>query len=417
MRMRTTNRAGRGRGARALAAAVVTTMAVVLAAAAPSSGASAAPAAKPISTTSAPLRRGELQHVRWRSYQYDFPARAGEPRLGLGGAAGYSGRSETWVGLDAANRTIAISPDVPKQQCSGSRPLHCSLTQGVLVIDDPAARAHARQVAWRLIRGRFVKTYDQPLRMRAQSSSAGLRSLWGATGAEIARLPASGPALDRAVRDIVADPSRSPFFTGHHVPTPAWGMTATTLQHELEVQAAIHVLGAAPLPKPARLAVFRGLLAQRGAHVTTRATDRAGRHGTLVSFDTVFDRQVPARTVTRTQLLEESRAAGATDLPAVAEERTYEIAAHREFRRWHAAVWFDPTDAELLQSETATWLDRPVPMPMLIQGMPGSPVHFTEGGAGGEGGGFGALYLERGHTTTMVASDPLCRAHPKICTV
>src|SRR5262249_10610621 len=135
--------------------------------------------------------------------------------------------------------------------------------------------------------------------------------LWGLPLTKIEALNnASEQDVASAVRAALRDGEDRQFDTFGPIPNGVLGITYASRRREARIGRAVNLLGAAPLAPHVRQALFEWLAHQGGATLDRSATDSAGRRGTSVTFERIFDQVVPARTVTTNQLVDEAHEAG-----------------------------------------------------------------------------------------------------------
>jgi hypothetical protein len=228
-------------------------------------------------------------------------------------------------------------------------------------------------------------------------------------------------ATARAVHD---DP-----FGAHIDAYDGFGISAETARREAGMQRAIDLLGTKPLSPRVREALFAWIARQPGGTIT-KDTDPLGRSGTRVTFETVFDETVPARTITVQDLVDLARARG-LDAPDAREvtvrkntapgnvsSRSWRVPAHREFRRWRTSILFDQDRGELLESQlyAVQYADTDVYLPRIYVTPDETHVLLQQGRGIAVSQG-ALLYRTREVVDAIEPELPVCRLHPDACDV
>ncbi|MCW2971844.1 MAG: hypothetical protein JWN72_117, partial [Thermoleophilia bacterium] len=387
----------------------------------------------------APLARGEYFHTYATTFDPKLKNRPGAPKLFFGRESVPSS-FETWFDSSAHGRmlmsngtpTLKYSPMVSRDEqgniggiSSGgtlqpgtTRAESLMYANSVNVLAWPAGGA-AFQRAWVRTKPEYEKSYDGRLG-GSQSAAARQRSIWGATYRQLAALPAAGAPLAAGVADLVGSPDRlgAPSFA---LPTGANGETAATRRQEERLYTAVALLTSAPMSDRQRTAVFHWLAAQPGARVTPRTRDHTQRPGTRVTFDLIHDRRVPARTVTAPQLVAEARAAGVTGLPDTTSTESWQVEAHREYRRFVLSVVVDPRSGALLESYGNASTSHSVKVPEVTYAPtrgtgPRKYTFRVSNGGGSTTFALGSmLWGVQERATSIVPRTPVCGRVARVC--
>lgn len=397
-----------------------------------------------------PLAQGDFQHVYSTSFTPSMAEFQHDPqfeRFGGGPPFGTQSR-ETWIDRSGRGQSLLVygsanparvpvlrrDPRTGKVMTVGGS----SLPQ----VSDPPPSVRAsllaassinlmawptsgpsRQVGWSRSRAGYLRTFDFVMNERTmgarQDAEVVTRQNWGASVQEIEALPAGGPDLDPAIVRLLDNVSRPTAARGAPGPitTGAFGVTVASMQREQRIYAAIHLLGSAPLSPNARRALFEWLSRRPGVTLDGAALDAAGRHGTAVRFASLYDRQVPRRRVTSSQLVDEARAAG-SHLIGPVEDGDFVVPAHREFRRWVLVAIIDPAHGELMQSTVRAYQTSVgAQLPEIVRQGSGRITIRVQHGviAGASNQVDGSLYQLRERTRSVVPASLVCSSHPEVC--
>lgn len=384
-----------------------------------------------VSAPAAPLARGELMHTYGVSF---VPNVAQPPGLRLGMGHDTVPRSmETWysstgrgMSLSTAGAfTLRYAPFVHRDkhgEITGiggrtsldpglSRLTSLQFANSVNLIWMPLDGGTGTQRSWVRTKRGYESAGARPERRKVDPAHA-----WGATYQQIAALPdGRGPALDDAVARLLVDDAWGGSAMYQGLPTGADGETVATRAHEQRIDRAMRMLASAPLNRAQRAAILNWMARQPGARLTKQAKDRDGRRGSAISFRRIFDQRMPARTVSATQLVDEARAAGGVDLPATDSTKSWQVDAHRAYRRWLASVVYDPATMRLLQSATTIDASRPVDIPEVFFDRATGYRFELARGASARGSGGGTVWYASEPVRSISPLTPVCERAPLVC--
>jgi hypothetical protein len=245
---------------------------------------------------------------------------------------------------------------------------------------------------------------------------------WGATAHE---LDAVNDSADRraAIEHLLDTPN--PFDTSSHLGVVGtYGTTEASNREDARIARAIKLLGAAPLSPEVRHDLFDWLAGRPIAKLGGDATDHLGRRGTLVTFERVWDKHVPAHLVTIDQLRDEfahQNGRGISD-GDVRGPKSVLVKADHQYRRWYASIIVDRATGELLEYSMYGRIESTAQHPRLQQNTvrpsDGSPMAALRVAMGVDRlGTFDAkLYGVRERTTSI--AHPLtaaCAITPRMC--
>jgi hypothetical protein len=266
-----------------------------------------------------------------------------------------------------------------------------------------------------------------------------IQMLWGMTVAELDALDAASdrelPARVSELIERAAQQRRT-----NEIPGNRFGVTVRQLERELQIETAVSLLGQAPIAPRARREIFEWLAGQPGARLERNAIDGIGRTGARITFARAWRDDVPARTVTAGELLQESRDAGVREISGnepittmawddkrtrgmllqhvedVPHDTEYRVPAHREARTWSVELIVDPDTGELLQHVTRWRESSTRGVPKLRYDRDGSiQIDYQPGGRNSSGGGGSQLILAREVTSSITPSSPVCAVRPVLC--
>ncbi|MCB0879037.1 MAG: hypothetical protein KDC46_08665 [Thermoleophilia bacterium] len=305
------------------------------------------------------------------------------------------------------------------------------------------------QRSWARQKDGFVKSYDSADQtdpsadsVSTSSGEQNMQQFWSLTAGQIDQLPDEGGAvMDEAIQALLDELlDESPMRT-NRIPTGAWGITADQLDREDQIEFAANILASAPLPPEARRSLFRWLAMQPGATLERDAVDALDRPGVRITFEHKFKKNLPARTVTIQQLLDDAIAGGADidadaritfmDFPktnaemerrqnedfekSLPRDRTYRIPAHSEDRVWTVEMIIDPDTGELLQKRSKMLKHSSAQIPELIRHKDRIQVNQAGGRGTSEGSGGSSLYFARNIARLDDAESPVCKSEPQLC--
>ncbi|MCW2949978.1 MAG: hypothetical protein JWN41_991 [Thermoleophilia bacterium] len=231
---------------------------------------------------------------------------------------------------------------------------------------------------------------------------------WGASLADLKRLDdLHGAELRAGVRELLDQKDANTLVYPN---AGSYDVTTASRASGTRVRRAIKLLGSAPLAPDARQELFRVLAAEPKGKLTPSAKDRLGRTGTRVTFETVYDRDRPARRITAAKAWQ--LAGGHQKIPA-AFKPYYDLPAFHEFRRWYVDVIFDRESGELLQyAYYSRWRSNGrVPSPV---GYPrATDIKFHSGESMGETDS--GIYGVRERVTDIRPAAPVCGVDATPC--
>lgn len=328
--------------------------------------ASAAPAA---------LRAGEFHHVRTLDYVRDQSFAAASKQSVPNDPAGWveEAERELWFDVDGNGREITISSAAAAARNGFSAvasPDPASSGDTRVIRDDrfeAGERAPESRVA--MITGDdeadvFTRAVDAGVAHEPFADAAAEAS-WGVTVGDVTELPVeSGSELDAAVATLIeaAAESRPGFSVASRPPK-----LQAAVAREYEINAAVRLLGDAPLAPAARQAVFNWLTSAPGAQFDPTRRDAEGRSGMAISFEQVTREQAPPTMVPGREARQEALQASPGARLRMARMRTERPGELRE-RTWRLSIIVDPGTGSLLQATRSerdvntTFAFTPVPV-------------------------------------------------------
>jgi hypothetical protein len=373
----------------------------------------------------APLQAGEFHYVRTLDFARQravdtTTANADEPAPWL-----LEGEQELWLGPDGDGRVLEVRAAMPAgaegqagTAIVNDTPVRLGDLGAARVVSDDRFRGglRTRQGGTTVLDG--DRTIEVPTPAAAWNADFAMSpestavETWGATLDEVAALPEqAGNDLDAAVAALIASSAeQAPGFAV--AGRPAALQEAVAAQYE--VDAAIRLLGAAPLSPAARQAVFTWLSEVPGATVEGDVRDHEGRRGTAVTFtgnatEQADPTRLPMDAAVRQALQADPgarvrRSGGVFELPGVRREHT-----------WEQTVVVDPATGELLQS---TRLEREVTTTSSVGLAPvgdgRSELRPQEQRAAGVSEGR-RVWITRDRSTEIAPALDACETRPAAC--